>query len=169
MASLIFPGAMSYSLKDESFSAFWVRTVCEPFIVQPLSCVWLFATPWTAAHQASLSFTFSQSLLKLIELVMLCNSLILCCPLLLLPSIFPSISLFQWIGSPHQIAKVLEFQLQHQSFQWIFRVVFLQVWPVWSPCSPGDSQESSPAPQFKSINPSALILLCGPTLISVHG
>ena len=60
--------------------------------VQSLSRVWLFATPWTAAHQASLSITNSQSLLKLmsIELVMLSNHLILCCPLLLLPSIFPS-------------------------------------------------------------------------------
>ena len=61
--------------------------------VQSLSCVRLFATPWTAARQASLSFTNSQSLLKLmsIVLVMPFNHLILCCPLLLWPSIFPSI------------------------------------------------------------------------------
>ena len=61
-------------------------------VVQSLSCVWLFATPWTAAHQASLSFTISQSLLKLmsIESVMPSN----CHPLLLLPSIFPSIRVF---------------------------------------------------------------------------
>ena len=65
-------------------------------VVQLLSRVWLFATPWTAAHQASLSFTISWSLLKLmsIELVMPSNHLILCCPLLLLPSIFPSIRVF---------------------------------------------------------------------------
>ena len=64
--------------------------------VQLLSCVWLFATPWTAAHQASLSITNSQNLLKLvsIELVMPSNHLILCHPLLLLPSIFPSIRVF---------------------------------------------------------------------------
>ena len=64
--------------------------------VQQLSCVRLFATPWTAAHQASLSITNSWSLLKLmsIELVTLSNHLILCCPLLLLPSIFPSIRVF---------------------------------------------------------------------------
>ena len=64
--------------------------------VQLLSCVCLFATPWTAARQASLSITNSQSLLKLmsIELVMLSNHLILCCPLLLPPSIFPSIRVF---------------------------------------------------------------------------
>ena len=65
-------------------------------VVQPLSCVWLSATPWTAARHASLSFTISRSLLKLmsIELMMPCNHLILCCPLLLLPSIFPSIRVF---------------------------------------------------------------------------
>ena len=64
--------------------------------VQSLSCVWVFVTLWTAACQASLSFTVSQSLLKLmsIESVMLSNHLILCCPLLLLPSIFPSIRVF---------------------------------------------------------------------------
>ena len=60
------------------------------------SCVQFFATPWTAACQASLSFTISRSLLKLmsIELVMPSNYLILCCPLLFLPSIFPSIKVF---------------------------------------------------------------------------
>ena len=64
--------------------------------VQSLSCVWLFATPWTAAHQASLSITNSQSLLKLtsIKSVMPSNHLILCRPLLLPPSIFPSIRVF---------------------------------------------------------------------------
>ena len=64
--------------------------------VQSLSCVRLFTTPWTAARQASLSFTVSQSLLKLvsIELVMPSIHLILCCPLLLLSSIFPSITIF---------------------------------------------------------------------------
>ena len=64
--------------------------------VQSLSHVQLFATPWTAARQASLSITNSQSLLKLtsIESVMPSNRLILCCPLLLLPSVFPSIRVF---------------------------------------------------------------------------
>ena len=65
-------------------------------VVQLLSCVQLFVTPWTAAYQASLSFTISQSLLKLmsIESVMPSNHLILCCPFLLLPSIFSSIRVF---------------------------------------------------------------------------
>ena len=97
-------------------------------VVQSLSRVWLFATPWTAARQASLSFTISQSLLKLmpIESVMPSNCLALCHPLLLLPSIFPSIRvIFQWVISLHLVAKGLELQLQHQSFQWIFRAIFL--------------------------------------------
>ena len=54
--------------------------------------------------------------------------------------------LFQWVSSSHQLTKVLEFQLQHQSFQWIFRVNFLQDWLVGSPCFPRDSQEPSPKP-----------------------
>ena len=71
------------------------------------------ATSWSAARQASLSITNSQSLLKFmsIELVMPSNHLIFCCPLLLSPSIFPSIS------SSYHVSEVLEFQLQHQSFQ----------------------------------------------------
>ena len=69
-------------------------------------------------------------------------------PLLLLSS--PALTLsqhqvpFQWVISSHQVAKILGLQLQHQSFQWIFRVYFLLNWLVWSPCSPSDSQESSP-------------------------
>ena len=51
--------------------------------------------------------------------------------------------LFQWVISSHQVAKELEFHLQHQFFQWIFRTDFLYNWLVWSPCSPSDSQESS--------------------------
>ena len=65
--------------------------------------------------------------------------------------------LFQWVNSSHQVAKVLE--LQHQSFQWIFRVYFLLDWLVWSPCCPRDSQESSPAPQFERISSLVLSLL----------
>ena len=76
--------------------ATWEAQIFSFSSVQSLSCVWLFATPWTAARQASLSITNSRSLLKLmsIELVMPSNHLILCCPLLLLPSIFPSIRVF---------------------------------------------------------------------------
>ena len=76
--------------------------------------------------------------------------------------------LYQWVGSSHWAAKVLELQLQPQSFQWIFRVDFLEDWLVSSPCSPRDSQDSSPTPQFKSINSSAPSLLWGPSLTSIH-
>ena len=66
----------------------------ETFAVQSLSHVQLLATPWTAARQPSLSSTISWSLLKFVELIMPSNHLILCCPLLFLPSIFPSIRVF---------------------------------------------------------------------------
>ena len=75
--------------------------------------------------------------------------------------------LFQWVNSSHQVAKVLEFQLWHQSFQWTPRTD-LQDGLVGSTCSPRDSQESSPTPQFKSINFSALSFLHSPTLTSIH-
>ena len=58
--------------------------------------------------------------------------------------------LFQWVTSSCQVAKILELQLQHQSFQWIFRTDFLWDCLSWSPCSPSDSQESYPTPQFKT-------------------
>ena len=79
-------------------------------------------------RQGSLSITNSQSLLKLmsIEFVMPSNHLILCRPLLLLPSIFPILRVFSNESVlSHHVAKVLEFQLQHQSFQWIFRTDLL--------------------------------------------
>ena len=98
------------------------------FVVQLLSCVWLFAIPWTTACQASLSFTIFWSLLKLIsiESVMPFNHLT-CHPFLLLPSIFPSIRVFSSESALRQVAKV--FKLQHQFFQWISRVDFL--WIDW--------------------------------------
>ena len=91
--------------------------------VQSLSHVQLFATPWTAAHQASLSITNSWSCLKFVSIMVMMpsNHLILCRLLLIPPSIFPSIRVFSnksalCIRWPN----VLEFQLQHQSFQWVF-------------------------------------------------
>ena len=89
-------------------------------LFSPSVYVQLFVTPWIAACQVSLSFTISRSLLKLmsIEMVMPSSHLFLCFPLLLLPSVFPSINgFFQWVSSSHQLAKVLEFQPQHQSSQ----------------------------------------------------
>ena len=88
-------------LLNPSFALFFLLVICHDFTflissVQSLSRVQLFVTPWTAAHQVSLSITNSQSLLNLmsIESVMPSNHLILCCPLLLLPSVFPSIRVF---------------------------------------------------------------------------
>ena len=130
-------------------SGFWswccccsVSKLC-PTLCYPMDCR---APGFTVLH-------YLQSLLKpmTIEPVMLSNHLILCGPLLFLPSIFPSIRVFsnelilriRW-------TKILEFQFQPQSFQWIFRVDFLQDWLVWSLCNLRESQEYSPAPQFKA-------------------
>ena len=119
-------------------------------LVQSLSCVRLFVTPWTAARQASPSITSSWSLLKLMSIVtvMPSNHIILCHPLLLLPSVFPSIRVFS-----------------NES-------VLLIRWPKYwsysfniSPCRPRDSQVSSLTPQFKSINSSVLSFLYGLTHI----
>ena len=139
-------------------------------LAQSLSRVRLFATPWITACQASLSIANSRSLLRLtsIKSVMPSSHLILCRPLLLLPPIPPSISLFQWVNSLHEVAKVLEFQHQHHSFQRNPRVDLLQNGLIGSPCSPRDSQESSPTPQLKSINSSALSFLHSSTLTSIH-
>ena len=76
-------------------------------------------------------------------------------------------SLFQWVNSSHEVAKVLEFQLSHHSLQRNPRAD-LQNGLVGPPCSPRDSQESSPTPQFKSINSLALSLLHSPILTSIH-
>ena len=75
-------------------------------------------------------------------------------------------SLVQWVNSSHEVAKVLEFQLQYHSFQRTPRTDLLQNGLVGSPCTPRDSQESSP--QFKNINSLALCLPYGPALTSIH-
>ena len=93
-------------------------------VVHSLSCVWLFATPRTAAHQAPLSFYLSEFFQVHIHWVG--DAIQPFHPLL--PTSPPAFNLsqhqglFQWVGSLHQVAKVLELQLQHQSFQWIFWV-----------------------------------------------
>ena len=90
--------------------------------------------------------------------------------------------LFQWVNSSHEVAKALEFQLQYQSFQWTPRLIsfrmavlpmntqtdLLQDGLVGSPCSPRDSQESSPTPHFKSISFLVLSFLHSPALTSIH-
>ena len=146
------------------------KTLYQFSSAQSLSCVRLFVTPWIAARQASLSFTnsWSSPKPKSIESVMPSNHLILCRLLLLLPSIFLSIRVFsnestlciRWpnIGVSAS-ASVLPMNIQ----DW-----YPLGWTGWIPCSPRDSQESSPTPQFKGIHSSVLSFLHSPTLTSIH-
>ena len=139
--------------------------------VQLLSHVQLLANPWTAAHQASLSIASSRSLLKLtsIELVMPSNHLILCCPLLLLPSIFPSIRVF-----PNEsVLRIrwpkywsLSFSISPSSdYSGLisFRMDWLNLLAVQ-----GTLKSNSPTPQFKSIISFMLRFLYSPTFTSIH-
>ena len=150
-----------------------MTTICQNIhfsSVQLLSHVQLFATPWTSARQASLSITNSQGLPKLmsIESVMPSSHLILYHPLLLLPSIFPSIRVFS-----NESALCIRW-LKFWSFSFNISpssehsglISFRRT--GWYPCSSRDSQESSPTPQFKSINSLALSFLYSPTLTSIH-
>ena len=98
-----------------------IKTIYLVFVVQLLSRVQIFATPWTAAHQACLSFNISWSLLKLMST----ESVILSNHLILLPPTFHNIRAFSNELTLHQVAKILELQLHHQSLQWIFRTDFL--------------------------------------------
>ena len=99
-----------------------------------------------------------------IELVMLSNHLILCCPFCLQSFPVSGYLPVSWLfASGGQSV-----QLRHQPFQWIFRVDFLYYWLVGSPCCPRDSQESSPAPQFERIYFLVLSILYGSILASIH-
>ena len=127
-------------------------------------------TPWTVARQGSLFITNSERLLKLmsVESVMPSNRLILYCPLLLLPSVFCSISVFssesvlliRW-PKYRSFSFSISPSKEHSGLV-SFRIDWFDL------CSPRDSQESSPTPKFKSINSSALSFLYGPTLTSIH-
>ena len=146
-----------------------VAICCCRYSVQSLSCVQLFVTPWIAACQTSLSITNSRRLLKLmsIDSVMPSNHLILCHALLLPPSIFPSITVFSngsilRIRWPKYWSFSFSISLSNEYSGLIsFRVDWLELLAVQ-----GDSQESSPTPQFKSINSLALSFLHSPTLTS---
>ena len=137
--------------------------------VQLLS-VQLFATTWTAAPQASLSITNSWSLLKLMSIksVMPSNHLILCHPLLLLPSILPSVRVFSNESVLHiRWPKYWSFSFSiSPSNEYSGLVSFRMDW--LDLLAARDSQEFSPTPQFKSINSSALSFLYSPTLTSIH-
>ena len=134
-----------------------------------LSHVGLFATPWTAARQASLSITNSPSLLKLmsIESVMPSNHPILCHPLLLPPSVFPSIRVFSNESVLHvRWPKYWSFSFSISPSNEYSGLISLG-WTGWISLLPRDSQESSPTSQFKSINSSVLLFLYSPTLTSI--
>ena len=116
----------------------WVNLALCASSCSSLSCVILFATPWTVAHQASRSFSVSWSLLRFIciESVMPSSHPILCHPLLLLPSVFSSIRVFSnesaiCIKWP----KYWSFSFSISPSQWVFRIDFLSDWLVGSPCS----------------------------------
>ena len=164
---------MKSSLPD-SFVSVVLITLCPFSSVQSLSRVRLFVTPWTAARQAPLSITNSWSLLKLMSIksVMPFNHFILCCPLLLLPSIFPSNRVF----SNESVLRIRWPKYWSFSFSISpsnehpglisFRMGWLDLLAVQG--STRDSEESSPAPQFKSTNSSALSFLHSPTLAPIH-
>ena len=120
------------------------------FVVQSLSHVQFFAIPWTGAHQTSLFFTISQSMLEVMsrDSVMPSNDLHVCHPLLL-SSVFASIRVFSdesalGIRWPKSWSFSFSFSPSNEYLDW-FPLDLL----VWSPCCPRDSQESSPTPQFK--------------------
>ena len=145
---------------------YWNNTFNKMFSsVQLLSHVQLFATPRIAARQASLSNTNSRSSLKImsIESVMPSSHLILCRPLLLLPPIPPSIRVF----SNESTLRMRWPKYWSFSFSISPSNDLLRNGLVGSPCSPRDSQESSPTPQFKSISSSVLSFLHSPTL-TIH-
>ena len=126
--------------------------------VQSLSHVQIFAIPWATAHQALLSIINYQALLKLIstESVMPSNHLVLCQLFLFLPQSFPASGSFL-------MSRLFTSGGQSIGVSASTSNEYLGL--VRSPCSPRDSQESSPTPQFKSINSSALSFLYGPTHI----
>ena len=128
-------------------------------VVQSLICVQLFVTPWTTACQASLSFTISLHLLKLtsIESVMPSNHLILCYPLLLLPSIFPSIRIFSNESALHiRWSKYWSFSFSIcPSSEYSGLISFRMSQLVGSPCSPRDS--NVPYENYKIYTKSRLI------------
>ena len=125
-----------------------------PTLCDLLDC----STPGLPVHHQQQEFTKLMS----IESVMPSNHLILCCPLLLLPSVFPTIRVFS--NEP-----VLRIRWpKYCSFSFNISPTNKYSGLVGSPCSPRDSQESSPTPQFKSINPSVLSILYSRTLTSIH-
>ena len=137
-------------------------------VVQLLSHVQLLVTPWSTEHQPFLSFTISRSLLKLmsIESMIPSNHLILCCPLLLLPSVFSSIRVFSKESALCvRYPKYWRFSFSISLSNEYLRLISFKI--DWFDLAVQGTLESSPAPQFKSNNSLALSLLYGPTLVSI--
>ena len=143
---------------------------CQFSSVQSLRRVRIFATPWIAARQASLSITNSRSSLRLtsIESVMPSSHLILCRPLLSCPQTLPASEFFPMSQHFAGGGQSIGVSTLASFFPKKPRADLLQNGLVGSPRSPRDSQESFPTPQFKSINSSALSFLYSPTLTSIH-
>ena len=133
--------------------------------VQSFGCVWLVATPGLPVHHQLLEFT--QTHVHWVgDTIQPSHPLSSPSPLAL--HLSQHQGLLKWVSSSHQVAKVLELQLQHQSLQWTPRTDLLWDGLVGSPCNPRDSQESSPTPQFKSISSSVLSFLYSTTFTSIH-
>ena len=138
--------------------------------VQLLSHVRLFVTLWTAACQASLSITNSRGPPKTmsIESVIPSNHLILCHPLLLLPSIFPIIRVFQMSQLFASGGQSIQASVSASALPKNIKGWFSLGLTCCTPCCPRDPQESSPTPHFKIINSSVLSFLYSPTLTFIH-
>ena len=183
LGTVTVPLGVSFSLliEDQGLTKVHLSAILDPFdsnrgmlcpsvsSVQSLSRFWLFATPWAAARQASLSITNPQACPNSCPLSQWCHptnsaSVIPSPPTF---NLSQNQGLFQWVSSWYQVAKILEFQLQHQFYQWIVSTISFSM-TIWSLWSPKDSQESSPTLQFKSVNSSVLSLLYGSILTSIH-
>ena len=147
----------------------WLLCICVA-VVQLLSHVQLFVTSWTAVCQAPHSFIISWNLLTFTSIgsVTIFNHLTLCHPLLLLPTTSHSIRVFSSESALHvRRQKYWSFSFNIRPFNEYSGLIFFRIdW--FDLASPRDSQESSPTPQFKSINSSVLSLLHSPTLTSIH-
>ena len=145
------------------FSSVQFSSVAQscPTLCDPMNC----STPGLPVHHQLLEFTQTR-IHQVSDAIQLSHPLSSPSP----PAPNPSQhqSLFQRVNTSHEVAKVLEFQPQHHSLQRNPRADLLQNGLIGSPCSPRDSQESSPTAQFKNISSSVLCLLHSPTLTSIH-